>query len=240
MTLLQTRALSRAFGGVHAVAGIDLAVARGEVRALIGPNGAGKTTLVGLICGRIEPDAGAVLFEGQEITALPAHRRVRLGISYTFQITSIYPRLPAAEHIRLAREGKGLAADAAGVEQELARVGLSGQGSVLAGELAYGHQRLLELAMGLAQEPALLILDEPTQGLTEAEKARFGEIVEGLRGQTTVLLIEHDMDVVMQLADTITVLDQGRVLAEGTPGEIRASRAVQAVYLGEGAGDAAG
>lgn len=233
MSVLETRGLSKRFGGLDAVRDVSLAVPAGEVRALIGPNGAGKTTLVGLISGRIQPSAGTVRFAGADVTHLPAHRRIAAGMGYTFQITSVFARLPVHENVALAvrRRARGAALRGA-VKDALARVGLAGQGGQIAGDLSYGHQRLLEIAMGLAQDPRLLILDEPTQGLAQAEVADFKALVDGLRGRTTVLLIEHNMDVVMDLADTITVLTQGAVLAEGTPDAIRGNDAVQAAYLG--------
>jgi branched-chain amino acid transport system ATP-binding protein len=239
MSLLRVRGLSRDFDGLRAVDGVDLDIDTGEVRALIGPNGAGKTTLVGMIAGRIAPGAGHVIFDGQDITRLPAHRRMRLGMAYTFQITSVFAGLPVAENVALAarRQARGAALGRA-VATALDRVGLRDRADEMAGDLAYGHQRLLEIAMGIAQRPRLLILDEPTQGLAEGEIAGFARLVRALAAETTILLIEHNMDVVMALADRITVMDAGRVLAEGTPAEIHANAAVQAAYLG-GGGDAA-
>ena len=228
--LLETRGLSRSFGGLQAVDHVDFRLEAGEVRAVIGPNGAGKTTFVSLVSGRIAPTSGRVFFEGEDITALPAYRRVRRGIAYTFQITSIYANLSVAENVALAANRPGTR----GVAPELERVGLADRAGQIAGTLSYGHQRLLEVAMGLALKPRLLILDEPTQGLSDAEIASFIDLVRGLARQATVLLIEHNMAVVMALADRITVLERGRILAEGTPAEIRANAAVQAAYLGTG------
>ena len=227
--ILTTQGLTRHFHGLKAVENVDFALERGEVRALIGPNGAGKTTFVSLLCGRIAPTSGAVHFDGADITALPAHRRIRLGMAYTFQITSIFTGLPVAENIALAARDRDVSADAA-----LERVGLDAHRDVLAGDLSYGHQRLLEIAMGLVQAPRLLILDEPTQGLSDAEIARFKALVRELAGETTILLIEHNMSVVMETADRVTVLNFGQILAEGTPAEIHANPAVQAAYLGTG------
>jgi branched-chain amino acid transport system ATP-binding protein len=217
---------------VAAVDGVDFDLAAGEIHALIGPNGAGKTTLVSLLSGRIEAGAGAIRFDGRDITGLPAHLRVRRGIAYTFQITSIYGRLTVAENVALAVQARGARDLAGATAAALARVGLEGRGTELAGALSYGHQRLLELAMGLALAPKLLILDEPTQGLAEGEIVAFKALVRGLAPATTVLLIEHNMEVVMDLAGRITVLNFGRVLASGTPAAIRADRAVQTAYLG--------
>jgi branched-chain amino acid transport system ATP-binding protein len=228
--VLQARGLVRHFGGLRAVDGVDLDLAAGEIHALIGPNGAGKTTLVGLLSGRVAAQAGTIRLLGEEITALPAHARVRRGIAYTFQITSVYPRLSLFDNVALAvPPGQDIAS---GVAAALARVGLSGQEHQLAGALSYGHQRLLELAMGLALRPRLLILDEPTQGLAAGEIAGFMALVRAVAAEATVLLIEHNMEVVMGLADRITVLEFGRVLARGTPTEVRANPAVQSAYLG--------
>ncbi|MBI2720278.1 MAG: ABC transporter ATP-binding protein [Rhizobiales bacterium] len=227
MSLLETRGLTRSFGGLTAVDKVDFAVEPGEIRAVIGPNGAGKTTFVNLISGRIAPQTGRILFAGEDITALPAFRRVRKGIAYTFQITSIFGNLPVHENVALAaRAGKGNATEC------LTRVGLETRSGQVAGTLAYGHQRLLEVAMGLALKPRLLILDEPTQGLSDGEIAGFVKLVRAIASETTVLLIEHNMPVVMELAERITVMHRGSVLAEGTPAAIRADPQVQSVYLG--------
>jgi branched-chain amino acid transport system ATP-binding protein len=272
VTLLATEGLSRHFGGLRAVDDVGFALERGEVRAIIGPNGAGKSTFVGLISGRTAPTAGRIVFEGRDITDLPAHRRVGLGIAYTFQITSIYGNLSVFDNVALAVQsamgrGNGVrhgvrplasiaaspsgALDARGltpspdargltpasalerrVGETLGRVGLAGRQAARASTLAYGHQRLLEVAMGLALAPKLLILDEPTQGLSDAEIAGFCDLIRAVAGEATVLLIEHNIDVVMQLAQRITVMSNGAILAEGTPAEIRANPAVQRAYLG--------
>ncbi len=233
MSLLSVRGLSKSYDGVRAVDDVSMAVEPGEVRALIGPNGAGKTTLVGMICGRIAPSAGQVVYDGQDITALPAHRRTRLGMAYTFQITSIYARLPVAENVALAARPHMAATKVAQAAcSALEQVGLERYRDVLAGDLSYGHQRLVEIAMGLVASPRLLILDEPTQGLSEPEIAAFKDLVRGQAGRRAILLIEHNMDVVMALADRVTVLSAGALLFEGTPDEVRADRGVQAAYLG--------
>ena len=243
VTLLSAAGLVRDFGGLRAIDHVDLEVRRGEIRAVIGPNGAGKTTLVSLICGRVPPSAGRISFNGEDITGLPAHARVGRGIAYTFQITSVFGNLSAFDNVALAvqnRMQRGGAAfgriDPGALRRRaldtLARVGLADRAGEKAGELAYGHQRLLEVAMGLGLDPKLLILDEPTQGLSDSEIAAFCALVRGIRAEATVLLIEHNMDVVMSLADTITVMDAGRVLAEGPPSEIVANDAVQRAYLG--------
>jgi len=231
VTLLETEGLTRHFGGVAAVDGVDFRLFRGEIRALIGPNGAGKSTLTGLICGRTPAQAGRIRLEGRDITRVPAHARVRLGIAYTFQITAIYPRLRVYDNVALAvqRRGGHLAGETTAA---LERLGIADRAGDIAGEMSYGHQRLLEVAMGLALRPKLLILDEPTQGLAAGETARIAGVVRDAAQEATVLLIEHNMDVVMGLADRITVMNSGTILAEGTPAEIRADRAVQAAYLG--------
>ena len=228
--LLETRGLSKSFGGLTAVRDVDFRIDRGEVRAVIGPNGAGKTTFVSLISGRIAPSAGTVRFEGEDVTGLPAYRRVQKGIAYTFQITSIYQNLSVAENVALAAHQPGGKASLAPLE----RVGLADRAAQIAGTLAYGHQRLLEVAMGLALKPKLLILDEPTQGLSDAEIDNFIGLVRSVAQDATVLLIEHNMPLVMELAHRITVLDRGAILAEGSPEEIHANAAVQAAYLGTG------
>jgi branched-chain amino acid transport system ATP-binding protein len=206
--ILSARGLTRHFGGLRAVDGVDFDLAQGEIHALIGPNGAGK------------------------ITSLTAHARVRAGIAYTFQITSIYPRLPVFDNAALAVQ-RGNPPDLhVATMAALSRTGLDSRAQQLAGTLSYGHQRLLEIAMGLALAPRVLILDEPTQGLAASEIEGFKTLIRALPPATTVLLIEHNMEVVMDLADRITVLNFGQRLATGTPAEIRANPAVQAAYLG--------
>jgi len=243
VTLLSTHGLCKSFGGLQAVQNVDFDLKSGEIRAIIGPNGAGKTTFVSLLSGRIEPTSGQIRFEGADITGDPAFRRVRKGIAYTFQITSVYPKLSAAENVALAAQS-ALQRDsgilgrieqtllAERTDAALARVGLADRRQTLAGNLAYGHQRLLEVAMGLALEPKLLILDEPTQGLSDGEIDNFCALVKDIARTATILLIEHNMPVVMRLAESITVLNYGEVLASGTPDAIRADPAVQAAYLG--------
>jgi branched-chain amino acid transport system ATP-binding protein len=237
VTLLSTRKLTRSFGGIRAVDHVDFDLDKGEIRALIGPNGAGKTTFVSLVCGRIPSDFGEVIFDGRDIASLPAFRRVQLGIAYTFQITSVFKNLTVFENAALAAqnrtrdEARKKAFDK-GANAALDRVGLSARSSVKAGELPYGHQRLLEVAMALALLPKLLILDEPTQGLSDREIEDFCDLIRAINAEAAILLIEHNMDVVMALAHRITVLNEGRVLAEGAPEEIRANADVQRAYLG--------
>jgi branched-chain amino acid transport system ATP-binding protein len=240
--LLETRGLSRSFGGLKAVDSVDFTLRPGEIRAIIGPNGAGKTTFVSLVCGRFAPSAGKVVFDGEDITALAAHRRVRKGIAYTFQITSILGKLTVFDNVALSVQrallsdgGLAMASLQHGVMEALERTGLAGRAHETAGNLAYGHQRLLEVAMGLALKPRLLILDEPTQGLSDGEIEGFVTLVRRIAEDATVLLIEHNMPLVMELAQTITVFERGSILAEGTPAEIRRSRTVQDAYLGAAA-----
>ncbi|MBZ9842139.1 ABC transporter ATP-binding protein [Mesorhizobium sp. CA5] len=235
--LLTTKGLSRHFGGLRAVDGVDFALMPGEIRAIIGPNGAGKTTFVSLLSGRIRPSSGMVVFDGADITAMPAYKRVRLGVAYTFQITSVFANLTAFDNValpvqRTLTDGRTNGQVRSGVMAALERTGLADRAGALAGQLSYGHQRLLEVAMGLALKPRLLILDEPTQGLADSEIDNFITLVREIARDATVLLIEHNMPVVMQLADRITVFNSGKILAEGTPGEIRANAEVQDAYLG--------
>ncbi|BCM16587.1 ABC transporter ATP-binding protein [Mesorhizobium sp. J8] len=235
--LLTTKGLSRNFGGLRAVDGVDFALMPGEIRAVIGPNGAGKTTFVSLLSGRIRPSSGRVVFDGADITAMPAYKRVRLGVAYTFQITSVFANLTAFDNValpvqRTLTDGRSKGQVRTGVMAALERTGLADRAGTPAGQLSYGHQRLLEVAMGLALKPRLLILDEPTQGLADSEIDNFITLVREIAKDATVLLIEHNMPVVMQLADRITVVNSGKILAEGTPDEIRANRQVQDAYLG--------
>ncbi|MBA4324337.1 MAG: ABC transporter ATP-binding protein [Rhodobacter sp.] len=230
--LVRTDRLTLHFGGIKAVDGVDFTLRPGEIHGLIGPNGAGKTTFVSLLSGRRMAQSGTILLAGEDITRLPAHERVRKGIAYTFQITSIFPRLTVFDNVALAVQSQGTRDLTTRTRAALARVGLQGLEAQEAQTLSYGHQRLLELAMGLALKPRLLILDEPTQGLAASEIERFKTLVRSLVPATTVLLIEHNMEVVMDLATRITVLTFGRVLATGTPAEVRANPAVQEAYLG--------
>lgn len=235
VTLLSTRGLSRNFGGMKAVQNADFDLQQGKIRALIGPNGAGKTTLVSMLCGRIPASSGTVTFLGRDVTALPAHKRISMGMAYTFQITSIFGNLTVFENVALAVQHR-LGSSAKQLKSEvlatLKRVGLETRSEQVAGDLAYGHQRLLEIAMGLGQDPKLLILDEPTQGLSDGEIDEFIALIREVSANTTVLLIEHNIAVVMALADDITVLSFGEIIAEGTPDEIHANPVVQAAYLG--------
>jgi branched-chain amino acid transport system ATP-binding protein len=246
MPLLDLDRLSRRFGGVTAVDRVSMQVEEGEVRAVIGPNGAGKSTLFNLITGTLPPSGGEVRFDGRRITALPAHRVCRLGIARTFQITALYPEMTARDNARLAAQarepgrwrpwggGATFRQAARRGDAALARLGLDAVADRPAGLLSHGDQRLLEVALALAQEPRLLLLDEPTQGLSVEETAQAVETLAGLfvdRGMT-VLLVEHDMEVVFRLAARITVLHRGAVIADGTPEAVQADAAVQRAYLG--------
>ncbi|NEX46443.1 ABC transporter ATP-binding protein [Pseudotabrizicola algicola] len=236
--MIEAKGLTRCFGGLRAVDGVDFTLESGEIHGLIGPNGAGKTTFVSLLSGRVPVQSGTIRLQGEDITQLPAHQRVRKGVAYTFQITSVYPRLSVFDNVALASQSHSAGNVAEGVAEALAKVGLTGLEQAIAGTLSYGHQRLLEVAMGLALKPLVLILDEPTQGLASGEIDGFKTLIRSLVPNTTILLIEHNMDVVMDLAHRITVLNFGQVLAIGTPTQIRQNRAVQEAYLG--GDDAAG
>jgi branched-chain amino acid transport system ATP-binding protein len=249
MTMLEVRNVTKSFGSLVAVQNVSMRVAQGELRAIIGPNGAGKTTFFNVISGYFAPTAGSILFDGQDVTQLPAHSRVALGMARTFQITEIFPELTVHENVLSAAEvaaGQRLRmwaapADVARVEravaETLALVGLSAKADRLVGELAHGDQRATEIAMALALRPRLLLLDEPTAGMGDQETYEITGLIRRLHRDSkfTIVLIEHDMRVVFHLADRITVLDQGRLLAEGTPKEIAESEAVQAAYLGKAA-----
>ncbi len=237
VNLLETRALTKRFGGLTAVDNVDFELPKGQIRALIGPNGAGKSTFVGMLCGRMTASNGEVYFEDTNVTGVPAHKRISLGMAYTFQITSIFGNLSLHENVALAAR-RHSNADAKQIDdfvmEVLSEVGLESRAEELANDLSYGHQRLLEIAMGIAQKPKLLILDEPTQGLADIEVQEFNSLIRKMSGNSTILLIEHNMGVVMETADYITVLNFGAVLAEGTPEEIRNNKAVQDAYLGAG------
>ncbi len=247
MNILEVKNVSKSFGSLVAIRDVSLAVAKGELRAVIGPNGAGKTTFFNLISGFLRPTAGAIMFEGRDVTQVPAHRRVVLGMSRTFQVTEIFPELTVGENVRIAAEVAAgyrlrpwLSRAAAMTVRDqvgatLALTGLAKKGERLVGELAHGDQRAAEMAMALALKPRLLLLDEPTAGMGDQETYEITRLVRRLHrdGNLTIVLIEHDMRVVFHLADRITVLDQGRLLAEGAPEEIAANEAVQAAYLGK-------
>ena len=219
--LLRIDQLSKRFGGVVAADAITLDIPPGEFHAVIGPNGAGKTTLIGLIAGEVAPQQGSVRFEGTDITRLPAHRRSRLGLARSFQITSLFSEFTALDNVALAAQAA------------LARVGLAQRAGVHVAKLSHGEHRQLEIAMALVAEPRLLLLDEPMAGMGPEESARMVAMLRQLKGGMTVLLIEHDMEAVFALADRITVLVYGRVIASGSPAAIRADPDVRRAYLGE-------
>jgi branched-chain amino acid transport system ATP-binding protein len=244
--LLRVDGLSRRFGGLSAADAVSLEVAAGEVHALIGPNGAGKSTLIALLAGELVPDAGRIAFDGDDITRLPVARRVQRGLVRSYQITSILPRLTVADNVALAvqtRHGhsyrffKPAHRDTAvrgAAGSLLEAFGLGARAEAAAGELAHGEQRQLELAMTLATRPRLLLLDEPTAGMGVEETAAIIAMLRRLKGRVAMLLVEHDMDVVFALADIVTVLVYGHVIARGDPDAIRADPLVREAYLGEG------
>jgi branched-chain amino acid transport system ATP-binding protein len=243
--ILHLVSLRKAYGALVVTDDVTLDIRPGELHAVIGPNGAGKTTLIHQISGLAPSDSGRILFDGHEITRLPMAERVRRGLARSFQITSILPGFPALENVALAvqaRSGssfrlfgdaareKGLNGEAMGY---LAQVGLAHRAMVTAGQLSHGEKRQLELAIALATKPKLLLLDEPLAGTGHEESERVVETLRGLKGRYTIVLIEHDMDAVFSLADRVSVLVYGRVIATGTPAEVRANAEVRAAYLGE-------
>jgi branched-chain amino acid transport system ATP-binding protein len=248
--VLETVAISKSFGALRACDAISLDVQQGEVHALIGPNGAGKTTLVAQITGEIAPDRGRILFEGREITALPTAARARLGLARSFQITSIFPSFSAEGNVALAvqatephsfrfwRPAASIGRLRVPARQRLGELGLAGRGQVVAAGMAHGEHRQLELAMALATEPRMLLLDEPMAGLGNEESQAMLRLLGQLKGRYSILLIEHDMDVVFSLADRISVLVQGKVIASGTADAIRTDPNVRQAYLGEEEADA--
>lgn len=231
--LLYTENLTKNFQGIKAVNDINFKINNNEIRALIGPNGAGKTTFVSLLCGRIKSSKGKVFFNGVNISHLPVFTRISMGIGYTFQITSIFFNLTVSENVALALKNKRQEEKKSIVSEVLNKVGLIDRINQRSGDLSYGHQRLLELAMGIAQRPKLLILDEPTQGLSDLEIENFKKLIKKISATVTVLLIEHNMDVVMSIADKITVLHFGEIIAEGDKKSIQRNPVVQKAYLGD-------
>jgi branched-chain amino acid transport system ATP-binding protein len=243
--LLQIDRLAKRFGGVVAADAITLEIPSGEVHAVIGPNGAGKTTLVSLIAGEIAPQGGAVRFDGNDITRLPVYRRNRLGLARSFQIASLFADLTAHDNVALAIQAHSghsfrFWRDASREDElrrpalaALARVGLAERAGVRVARLSHGEQRQLEIAMALATQPRLLLLDEPMAGMGPDESVRMVQMLRQLKGSVTILLIEHDMEAVFALADRLTVLVYGRIIASGDPAAVRADAGVRKAYLGE-------
>jgi len=243
--LLDVRKLGKTFGALVATDSVDFDVRAGETHAVIGPNGAGKTTFIKQLSGELRPDAGQIHFAGEDITALAAHRRSRRGLARSFQITSIYREFSALDNValgvqahaghsfrfwRAARDDRSVTEPA---DRILERIGLLGRKDVMAANLSHGEQRQLEIAMALATQPRLLLLDEPVAGMGTDESQRMIALLASLKGDKTIVLVEHDMDAVFTLADRISVLVYGRIIATGTPEEIRANAEVRAAYLGE-------
>jgi branched-chain amino acid transport system ATP-binding protein len=246
-TIIETRAVSKHFGGLRAVDGVDLQVAEGAMHSIIGPNGAGKTTLFNLISGYLKPTSGQVFLRGREITGLPLHRMAHLGIGRSFQITNVFPNLTVSENVRLSAQALGRDnykvwnsarrfkryEELAG--QALHAVGLGEKAGLPAAFLPHGDKRKLELAIILAGDPQVLLLDEPTAGMASEQVPALVRMIADIRanGNKTVILVEHNMSIVMNISDRITVMHQGKLLAEGSPAEIAANEDVQRAYLGE-------
>jgi branched-chain amino acid transport system ATP-binding protein len=244
--VLATEGLTRYFGGLAAVAGVSLECEESRIHTVIGPNGAGKSTLVNMLSGDLRPSGGRIMLRGADVTGLPAHRVSRLGVGRSYQKTNIFLPFTAFENCRLAaqsrldssmrffRPARTYRALDETAGRALAAAGLAARGGVKAAALSHGEQRQLEIAMTLATDPGVLLLDEPLAGMGADESARMVELLRGLRASHAILLVEHDMDAVFSLADRLTVMVNGTVLATGSPEEIRGNRAVQEAYLGEG------
>ena len=245
MSLLEVAGLVKRFGGLAATDGVDLTVMPGEAHAVIGPNGAGKTTLINQLAGEIRPDAGSIRFDGREIAHEPVYRRALMGLGRSYQITSVFPEFSVLANVMLAVQAHAghsfrfwhpLVAERELVErarEALTEVGLGPKADFLVASLAHGERRQLEVAMTLASRPKLLLLDEPMAGMSLAESERMVELLSGLKGRYGLLLVEHDMDAVWKLADRISVLVYGRVIACGDPASIRENAEVRAAYLGD-------
>ncbi len=246
-TILEAKNLSKVFGGLVAVDSVNIKIQKQTMHAIIGPNGAGKTTLFNLLSGVMPPSQGKVYYKGEDITSLPPHKRAHLGIGRSFQITNIFPNLSALENIRLAAQAKGkdnfkLFSKADDFQQYidesmtvLGTVGLTGKESFLARDLPHGDKRKLELGIMLACEPELLLFDEPTAGMSSEQVPELIEIIKKVVNtkSRTAILVEHRMDIVMSISDVITVMNQGRILAQGSPHEIANNEQVQIAYLGD-------
>ena len=244
LNLLETKGLTKKFGGLIAVDNVDFQVAPGELRSVIGPNGAGKTTFFNLIAGRLPPTGGEIWFKGEDITHIPPHRIPQKGIGRSYQITNIFPKLTVFENVRLAGQAVEVTynfwknvilmddINERAVEI-LEKLKLTGYRDVRAANLPHGLQRHLEIGIALASRPQLLLLDEPTAGMTREETRRMMQLIEEISKGLTIVLVEHDMEFVMSIAKRITVLHEGKVLAEGAPEEIQKNEEVQRVYLGK-------
>ena len=245
--MLELNGVTKRFGGVTATDGVALDVRRGEVHALIGPNGAGKTTLIAQIAGDLICDSGSIVFEGADVTRAPQHQRVRSGLARSYQITSIFGRLSVLDNLALAVQARSgssfsfwrpVATETALAEEAraiAAEIGLSGREATIAATLAHGEQRALEVGLALATRPRLVLLDEPTAGMGPEESLGMVGLIERIRARVAVLLVEHDMDAVFRLADRVSVLVSGRVIATGAPEAIRSHAEVRKAYLGESA-----
>ena len=244
--MLDIQGLKKSFGGVVATDSVTLGVDAGELHAIIGPNGAGKTTLIAQLSGDLMPDAGHVVFDGRDITTVPTHRRSHFGLARSFQITSVFMGLSVIDNVALAvqaHDGHSFRFwQPATTEARLRRpalevlekVGLAHRAGTIASAMSHGERRQLEIAMALATDPSFLLLDEPMAGMGVEESAAMVDILRGLKGEKTILLVEHDMDAVFALADRISVLVYGRIIATGKPEDIRANADVRSAYLGEG------
>ncbi|HYR94898.1 MAG TPA: ABC transporter ATP-binding protein [Methylomirabilota bacterium] len=240
--MIETRDLRRSFGGVAALDGVTLRIDAGERRAIIGPNGAGKTTLFNILTGELEPTSGTVLLAGADVTRRPPYELARRGLARMYQRNELFETLAALDNVLLALVAdhgpyRPLSSPSTGERAEavelLVRVGLAERAAVPARSLSHGERRQLELALALARRPRVLLLDEPTAGMSPVETARITELIASLERSLTIVIVEHDMDVVFRLADRISVLHEGRVLAEGTPDAVRGDRVVNEVYLGK-------
>ena len=242
---LHVDAVERRFGALRAIAGVDLRIAPGERRVLLGTNGAGKTTLFNIIAGDFPPSAGRIVFHGKDVTALPAHRRARLGIARTYQTSSLFKGISIEQNLSVAWRGSRpgrfgvlrpgrFDEGARKVREVLAAVGLEHSEHRPVAELSHGEQRQLELGMALMQTPRLLLLDEPAAGLSPAERPLLLELIRNLSRDITLIMIEHDMNVALQIADEVTVMKDGEIVASGKPDEIRVNPLVRKIYLGEG------
>jgi len=243
--ILETLNLSKNFGSLQAVNNVNLKIREGSIHSIIGPNGAGKTTLFNLLTGFHTPSSGRAYFKGKEITRFSPHKISRMKIGRSFQITSIFPELSVKENIRIAAQSRtkvgyhllkslnGLGHLEEKAQRILKRIGLADKSELLAKHLSHGEKRILDIGIGLATDPQLLLLDEPTSGLSGDEISRITDVIRDISAEVTILLIEHNIDVVISISNTITVLHQGQVIAEGSPDDIQRNQRVQEAYLGD-------